>query len=246
MIDKILVKKRFEKNFITYDDNAFVQKLMAKKLVNFIDRVNYDSIFEIGSATGILTKEIKDKYTFNKYTANDIVEGSEKYIEKIIPQSKFITGDIEMINLTESYDLIISNACLQWCNDINLTIMKLYNVLKENGILAISIFGDENLKEIKKIFEIENSKYTMQELQLYLSKYHIIKFVEEKNEYYFENLKTVLKHLKYTGVNAIKEIKLTKNKLNEYEKLYNSMYSKNGQLCLTYNPLYIIIQKLPE
>lgn len=242
MIDKSLVKKRFSKSLDTYDENAIVQSKMAEKLIEVIPVKRFNSIFEAGCATGILTKEIKKNIRFNSFTANDIVEKSRNYIDKIIFPNNFITGDIEQITLIEKYDLIISNACLQWCNNIEDTIDKLINFLNKNGILAISIFGDNNLQEIKDIFGIENKSYKLQELKEFIKKYNA-KIEEEVIELSFNEPIEILKHLKYTGVNAIKEFKLTKSKIAKFEQEYRNKYSKDSNVILTYNPVYIIITR---
>lgn len=242
MIDKSLVKKRFEKSLLSYDENAIVQKMMASKLISLLPQTDFNSIFEIGCATGILTKEIKNHTEFNIYCANDIVENSKDFITKIIPESTFISGDIEEIKLTEKYDLIISNACLQWCNNIESTLEKLMNSLTKNGILLISIFGNENLKEIKDIFNIENQNYDIENLKKFLSKYNF-QLQEEYHQLEFTSLTEILKHLKNTGVNAIREIKLTKTKLKELEHKYAEKYTVNNSVILTYNPVYLIIKK---
>ena len=166
MIDKSLVKKRFSKSLKTYDDNAIVQKQMAEKLVDFLPKKEFDSILEIGCATGLLTKQLKSKLSFYSFSANDIVLEAESYIKEIIPQSEFILGDIETINLDKKYDLIISNACLQWCNDIEGTILKLKNSLNEGGILALSVFGKDNIKEINEKTEYINETEMLPDLEI--------------------------------------------------------------------------------
>ena len=129
MINKALVKKRFSKSLKTYEENAIIQKIMAKKLIKLLDSKEYNSIFEIGCATGILTKEIKNTLNFKEYSANDIVEKSQEYINKIIYPNTFLAGDIEEIKLNKKYNLILSNASLQWCNDIEKVLEKLINSL---------------------------------------------------------------------------------------------------------------------
>lgn len=243
MINKALVKKRFSKSLKTYEDNAVIQKIMAKKLIELLVLKEYNSIFEIGCATGILTKEIKKNLTFKEYIANDIVEKSQEYINKIIYPNIFLGGDIEEVELNKKYNLIISNASLQWCNDIEKVLEKLINSLEENGTLAISIFGDNNLKEIKDIFHLENNTYSLNKLKESLAKYKLITFEEEEIKIEFENPIMVLKHLKLTGVNAIKEVVLSKKKLQEFEEEYTKKYQNNGKVILTYNPVYIQIAR---
>ena len=243
MIDKSLVKKRFKKSLKTYNDNAFAQKQTAAELIKLLPSLNFNLVLEIGCATGILTSEIKNNINFKTFTANDLVEDSKKYIDKIIPSNTFIAGDIEEITLEKKYDLIISNACLQWCCDIEKTILKLYDSLKDNGVLAVSIFGDENLNEIKNTFKIENKMYTINQLKEFFKRFSNCKIKEESLKLEFDSPVDVLKHLKLTGVNAVKELKLTKTALKRFEEEYNKHYGNNGRVTLTYNPVYAVIIK---
>ena len=243
MIDKSLVKKRFKKSLKTYDENAIVQKKMAKELISLLPKKEYNKIFEIGCATGILTKEIEDKLIFSELYLNDIVEESKKYVQEIYKECNFIAGDIENIDLNKKYNLIISNACLQWCSNIEDTLSKLINALDDGGILAISIFGEDNLKEIKSIFNIGNEISSISSMENFLNTQKIIIKKEDKIKINFETPMEVLKHLKYTGTNAIKEIKLTKTKLKDFEQKYKENYTQNNKVYLTYNPIYIICTK---
>lgn len=242
MIDKTLVKKRFSKSLITYEDNAIIQKSMAEKLIRLLDKKHFDNIFEIGCATGLLTKEINKKLTYKTLTTNDIVSKAKKYIEEVSGDINFISGDIEELEINTKYDLIISNASLQWCNDIETTINKLINSLSDNGILAISIFGDDNFKEIKNIFNIENKNYNFESLKNFLTKYNA-QILVEKDKLTFSSLFEILKHIQKTGVNAIKESTLTKSQLKTLEENYKKCFSIENSLTLTYEPVYIIVQK---
>ncbi len=243
MIDKSLVKRRFKKSLETYTDNAVVQKQMAEKLISLLGVKQYDKVFEIGCSSGVLTNFIAGNIKYNKIWINDIVSESKKYIDNILLDYTFLAGDIETIDLTEKYNLIISNACLQWCNNLEKIIKKLYSSLQNGGTLAISIFGNSNLKELKSIFDIEEHAYSKQELKHILSEYKQCSITEDNVELYFNNLREILQHLKNTGANSLREYKLTRTSLKNFEERYAKNYQKNGKVVLTYNPVYIIINK---
>ena len=56
-INPKLIKKQFEKSLNTYSQNAVVQKVMAEKLVDNLQkiRVDFENILELGCGTGIFT-----------------------------------------------------------------------------------------------------------------------------------------------------------------------------------------------
>ena len=94
MIDKELVKKRFRKSLNTYEENAVVQKVTADKLIQNIEGKEFENILEIGSATGLLTRKIKEKIKYKRYSANDIVAESKEYVQKIIPDMPVFNGAV--------------------------------------------------------------------------------------------------------------------------------------------------------
>ena len=92
-----LIKNKFKKSMDKYDENAVVQKLMAEKLAANLPEKSYGKILELGCGTGILTRNLVSKITYTKYFANDIVEKSKFYIDKIIPDNIFICGNQKLI-----------------------------------------------------------------------------------------------------------------------------------------------------
>lgn len=235
MIDKALVKKRFSRNLKTYKDNSVVQNKMADKLVEMI-RFQPKKILELGCGSGLLTEKLIKKFNTTTYDAIDIVEDCEKYIKEISSNINFYHSDIETFNFQDKYDLIISNAVFQWVEDLPLFIKGLKKCLNPNGILLFSTFGTDNLLEISKLTG-ESLKYiAIQELNSLL---HPQEIYEDKISLNFDTPKDVLKHLKYTGVNAISNNHWTKSDLKNFENGYHKLCPNN--ITLTYNPIYILI-----
>jgi len=243
MTDKKLITDRFSKSFSTYDDNAFIQNIMASNLIKFVTLNNFNSIFEVGCGTGILTRYIKTFFLYTNYTANDIVQESKKYVQKIIKDVTFVCGDIEQVKIDKKFDLIISNACLQWCNNLNATIIKLVNMLNKNGILAISIFGQKNLCEIKQLLNVSLNYPKVADIINNVDNCKTIYVGKEIKKIYFDNPIDIIKHFKQTGVNGIAPIKFTKTTLKEFEIKYKKLFIENGKCYITYNPIYVVLKK---
>ena len=237
MLDKKLIKNKFKRSIETYDKNAFIQNLMAQKLIELIKDKKFKNILEIGSYTGILTKKLIDiNPNFTSYTAIDIIKESKNYIKKIDNNIIFLNKDVEDFYTGQKFDLIIANASMQWCLDLSNTIKKLQSFLENEGIMAISLFSKNNFFEIKDIFNIGLNYPSPNEIKKIFDKEILI--FDENYELNFDNTFDILKHLKLTGVNALKKESFSIKELKEKMKNYQLKYENK----LTYNPMYVIYQ----
>ncbi len=238
MLDKKLIKNKFKRSMETYDKNAFIQNLMAQKLIELIKDKKFKNILEIGSYTGILTKKLIDiNPNFTSYTAIDIIKESKNYIKKIDNNIIFLNKDVEDFYTGQKFDLIIANASMQWCLDLSNTIKKLQSFLENEGIMAISLFSKNNFFEIKDIFNIGLNYPSPNEIKKIFDKEILI--FDENYELNFDNTFNILKHLKLTGVNALKKESFSIKELKEKMKNYQLKYENK----LTYNPMYVIYQR---
>ena len=240
MIDKNLIHDRFAKNLESYNEHAKIQKRMAERVMSFVKNKSPKTILELGCGTGFLTKLIKENLNYENFTAIDIVGECKSYINSIDSNIEFIPYDIEEFLKTESrtYDLIISNASLQWVEDFEGVINSLKEHLNPNGELIFSTFGKENFREIYHILGTTLNYFSIQELQQMFPSAEI---VPEIHIMAFENAKEVLRHLQNTGVNAIEQQQWTKGDLAKFENAYLNICAKRPML--TYNPIYIKTDK---
>lgn len=239
-MNKDLIHSRFAKTLSSYDENAKIQKIMAKKLLEFSEKKSYPKILEIGCGTGFLTDILSNNTEWKSYTALDIVGECRDYISQINPEIEFIEADIEdyLKNSSEKFDLIISNAALQWVNDFETTVRTLKHMLNPDGHLLFSTFGKENFREIYSLLGTGLDYYSPKEIED-LFKDLDIKTEEEIHVMGFKTPMEILKHLKLTGVNAIENTRWTKSDLAKFEKGYSNLCPVRP--TLTYNPIYIKI-----
>lgn len=246
MLDKTLIKFRFKKNLKTYDNSAVVQKTMANVLSEKICELcgcEFKKIFEFGVGTGFLTKDILGKMNFEQYCANDIMEESEDCVKQIIRDVQFLCGDIEKLKFEESFDLIISNAVMQWVLDIDELLLKMQERLNEGGCFAFTTFGEKNYYEIKETTGLSLNYLKTDTLRQKCEKYFDVAFFEEDiATLYFDSPIDVLKHIKYSGTNGLKPLSWTFSKLKNFEKFYKENFSENSKVKLTYNPIYVVLK----
>lgn len=275
MIDKKQVTIHFSKNASTYNQYAHVQKNMGDVLIEFMLQSNKDilkakNILEIGCGTGYLTRALLELFPFAHITAVDIAPGMITEAQSKIKNSsvKFICGDIEEIDLNNTYDIIISNATVQWFNHMPITIKKLYASLNPNGMLCFSTFGEYTFQELNECFvktrqamsikESINpgqSFYSLNELDT-LCKDSVINEIgddevsvqkKEMFEYeYFNNCKEFFYSIKRTGAN-------NSNKNGGYVSpafikkvmdFYNESFKENNKVKATYHCLFYKIMKI--
>lgn len=243
-INPKIIKKQFEKSMEKYNDNAVVQKITAQKLVTNLAGIknNFNNVLELGSGTGLLTKEFAEKITYENYYANDLTEKSKKYITQIIPELTFICGNAQKINMSKKMDLIISNAMFQWFNNLEQVSIRLSNMLTKNGMLAFSTFSPDNYREIKKLCGLSLDYKNTEELQSIFSKNFEIIYTEEfEYTMKFSNPLQLLAHMKNTGVNSLTMKQWTFKEVKEFCEKYKSAFP---DLTLTYSPIIIICKKI--
>jgi malonyl-CoA O-methyltransferase len=225
-MNKDLIKQRFKRKLDSYNENARIQKQMAERLINMIvshseEALNH--ILEIGCGTGLLTKLAADKFPFSSYTALDIVPECEGFIKNIRPDIEFVSVDIEeyVESTDKTFDLIISNASLQWVENLTDFTEKIIKKLNPNGKLLFSTFGKENFREIFYVLGKTLNYYSPKELSDRLIEYHPT-IEEEVRIMAFNTPKDVLKHIQNTGVNAISSEVWTKKDLISFDKNLSS------------------------
>ncbi len=238
-----IIKNHFKKSYDKYDFNASVQKLSAKKLVAELIKIKNDfpDILECGCGTGVLTSEIKSNINYKNYFVNDIVAQSKNYIDKILDKYTFICGDAKKIRPKRKFDLIISNAMLQWFEKLEPVFNNFSLIMKKDGILALTTFGTDNYREIKEISGLGLNYKPLEKLIVLLkSDFEILYTEDYKQVLEFNNPLEMLAHMKNTGVNSLSEKPWTFTQVKDFCVKYSQKYPKT---VLTYNPIIVICTK---
>ena len=247
--NKDLVKLRFEHSFPTYDSHATVQKEMAENLTNYIFAAcgeHYKNVLEIGCGTGFLTRHIINDLKIKKLLINDISPEVISYIEKITPYCSYIIGDMESITFDSKFDIITSNAAFQWAEDLETMVNRFHNILRPNGVLAFTTFGERNFEQMTKIADRKLMYKSTQDLSKMFDGFEIKILKEEIKEMNFKTPVDVLRHIKNIGANAIASEFWTKGGLKDFETKYKELFSTENGVVLTYQPIYVVLKKIPK
>lgn len=197
----------FEKHFKSYEENAIVQKKVAKKLAHFLTDLDKSpkTILEIGCGTGIFSREIVEHFPKASLSLNDIFDTSAFLSD--LHYQEFILHNAETMSL-KSYDLITSNGCFQWFYDLQSFLKK---IAPKTDCLIFSMFLEDNLKEIKQHFQISLDYPGVSDTIRNLRKsYPCVEYQEEIFTLEFPSPLAALRHLQATGVTGIGETNIHK------------------------------------
>lgn len=210
-MDKKILIRNFSRYAYLYDRYADTQKIAALKLLAEIKENSFNKILEIGCGTGNYTLLLREKF---KSAALKVIDISEKMMEVALGKLKnagikFIIADAETIKLDEKFDLITSNACFQWFNNLTNALLKYKGLLNKGGIISFSVFGPLTFRELNAslIFVFKNvsvsaDKFMPKEkieeiLKQNFTQVAIKEIIREES---LPDLKSLLNKIKYTGI----------------------------------------------
>ena len=98
-------------------------------------------IIDIGCGPGNSTKVLKDHFPNAHIIGADNSENMLDSARNNVPECEFIKLDAggELKEFTGKFDVVFSNACLQWIPNHRQLIPNLFSMLKSKGVLAVQI-----------------------------------------------------------------------------------------------------------
>jgi trans-aconitate 2-methyltransferase len=100
---------------------------------------NPQTIIDVGCGPGNSTRVLKEKWPDAEITG---IDSSPEMIEKAgkdYPDGKWIVKDAAKIDLNRSYDIVFSNAAIQWVSDHEKLIERFSRILNPRGVLAVQV-----------------------------------------------------------------------------------------------------------
>ena len=247
-VDKALVAQRFAKAGQSYIEHAVVQKQISAQLFEYLKAYcpnTFDSVLEIGCGSGNLTHLFHSYFQVDQLFLNDLYEDVDQHFSTI-KNIAWLIGDIEQLHLPQSLDAVISSSALQWMTDLPTLLHRIHDALKPNAYFGFSTFGADNLTEIKQLTGQGLNYISLEFLkrQLEQQDFEVLFIEQEVKQIYFDHPKSVLQHLKATGVTATaKSHRWTKQSLQQFYLDYQQFYGEQG-FSLTYHPIYVIARRI--
>ena len=154
-ISKRKIRRAFDRAADSYDEAAVLQKEVCSRLLEKLEYIKLSPrlILDAGVGTGEAIAPLMKRYKKSGLVALDL---SERMLAKapahasLLRKPERVCADIEHLPFCEdSFELIFSSLTLQWCNDMQATMVDILRVLKPGGLLMFSTFGPDTLKELR-------------------------------------------------------------------------------------------------
>lgn len=258
-INKALVAQRFAKAGQSYVEHAVIQKQISAQLFEYLKAYcpqSLASVLEIGCGSGNLTHLFQSHFQIEQLFLNDLYDDVEQHFlnfksplnlpfVKGRPKVNWLIGDIEQLELPSGLDAVISSSALQWMVDLPALLQRIHSALKPNAYFCFSSFGPDNLTEIKQLTGQGLNYVDLDTLQQQLEQqgFELLFMQQDHKQRYFDHPKSILQHLKATGVTATaKSHRWTKQSLQQFYLDYEQFHDEQG-FHLTYHPIYVIARR---
>jgi malonyl-CoA O-methyltransferase len=138
----------------TYEQAAVLAHEVGKRLFERLEyiRLQPQVVLELGCATGILTRQLIQRYPQAQTVGIDLVLDLLKLTQKnTTHQADLLAATLDKLPLaSQCVDLVVANLCLAWYLDINAVFQELKRVLKPGGLLMFTTLGPDTLKELRQ------------------------------------------------------------------------------------------------
>lgn len=253
-IDKSRVALRFAQAGQSYTEHAIAQKQICQHLMQLmLDHLptqHQARVLEIGCGSGNLSHLLLQNLQIDRLILNDLYAEVQQHFSQQ-QQLEWRIGDIEQLEFSTQLNLVTSSSALQWMTDLQAVFTKVAYALVQQGFFCFSIFGQQNLKEIKALTGQGLEYHTLSELQQVLTQtgFDVLHLSEQIKTLHFSHPKQVLQHLKATGVTATSAShRWTKKTLQQFYQDYQqfSEIDQQGQTqyVLSYHPIYCIARRI--
>ena len=246
--DKRQIQKNFSAAASNYDDNAVIQHIAAKKLIELaVPFVKWDSvILDVGSGSGLLAQEITNVNWDFEQKNLQLVECdiSEAMLQLSATRSleslnrSFLNADAINLNakhydFSNHFDLIISSFALQWIEDLPKLFEIFSAIAKPKAMMILAIPTYESLQELRWASNVTGCNFYFKDLP---------KISDLRRAYNQSNLKEILLQtdLQYvTHLSAVEALHSLKKIGANYLPKHYVATILNRQQIVEFNNFYL-------
>ena len=249
LINRQRISRQFGRCCATYDQAAIAQQRIAAHSAQILAEFTRSRPFfpehalEIGCGTGGLTRHLQLLFPDTNWILNDIQgDCATQALAFCSSPTTFVQADIEHWEWKGTADLIASTSVFQWIAHPAAFVTRLASWQSPNSILMFSTFLPGNLSEIHHLAHQGLAYPSASQWQHWLAPFYNLQILEDETiQLTFDTPNQVLHHLRQTGVTATHTQIWTPHRLRQFMSQYRQLFSTpQGQVSLTYRPLYIL------
>jgi malonyl-CoA O-methyltransferase len=153
--DRRQVRRNFSRAANTYEQHDALQREVQALL---LDRLGFyletpERVIDVGAGPGRGTALLRKRYPKAQLIAMDLalpmLRAAKKNISWLKPFQRVCAEATSLPLPDHSVDVLHSNLCFQWIDDLPALFGECVRVLKPGGLLVFSTFGPDTLKELR-------------------------------------------------------------------------------------------------
>lgn len=154
-LDRDQVRRAFGRAAATYERHDVLQQEVQQLLLGRLDFYLEAParVLDLGAGTGRGSALLKKRWPKAQVVAMDLavpmLRQARRHAGWLKPFAR-VAGEATALPLADhSVDVLHSNLCIQWCDDLPALFAECVRVLRPGGFLAISTFGPDTLAELR-------------------------------------------------------------------------------------------------
>jgi len=152
-LDTRQVRRAFSRAAASYDEHAVLQHEVEQRLLERLEYVDTEPrrVLDVGCGPGGAVAAMRRRWKGAQVVALDLALPMLRRIRSgwLRPQVR-VNADARALPLADaSIDVLFSNLCVQWIDDVPALLDEFRRVLKPRGYLALSTFGPDTLHELR-------------------------------------------------------------------------------------------------
>lgn len=241
-VDKQLIGERFGNAADTYDSAAEAQKTVAAHTASALSSAlpthSGLNILEIGSGSGLLSKELERITDHSVITFRDLAPVEYPCLNG--NTNRYCQCDAELALFAdepETYDAIVSSSAIQWFHSPRQSLKAIATALKPGGVAVISYFGHNTFNAIADIIGLRYPVVDSKLLDTTGCEYSV---GEETIEVNFPSATAALANLRDTGVNSLSR---KPGSVGQTREIMRRISNSDSTATLSYHAIYITLHK---
>ncbi|WP_158880814.1 malonyl-ACP O-methyltransferase BioC [Rhodanobacter sp. L36] len=154
-LDRAQVRRHFGRAATTYENHDVLQREVQQALLErlaFYTQIP-QQVVDVGAGTGRGTALLKQQYPKAEVIAVDLalpmLRAAKKHSSWLKPFIRVCAEATTLPFADRSVDVLHSNLCFQWIDDLPALFGECARVLRPGGLLLFSSFGPDTLKELR-------------------------------------------------------------------------------------------------